>query len=347
MATAAPSPTSPRPPVPPLRARAGRPLACSIVIRSYNEEQHIGRLLTGIMEQTVRDVDIILVDSGSTDATVAIASQFPVRILHIDPEDFSFGRSLNLGCAAAQKEFIVLASAHVYPVYTDWLEQLLVPFTRDERLALVYGQQRGGETTKYAEHQLFAQWFGEESVARQRHPFCNNANAAIRRARWQERPYDEELTGLEDLDWANDALARGHHLAYAAEAPVIHLHDETPRRVYNRYRREALAHRAIFPEQRFSLLDFVRFAATNIASDYFHARHDGVLLKNLTAIPAFRLCQFWGTYRGFAQQAPVTARLKETFYYPRGRDRTDRPADPARERRAIDYTRAGRMAVGA
>ncbi len=56
------------------------------------------------MEQTIKEVDIILVDSGSTDATVAIASQFPVTILHIDPEDFSFGRSLNLGCAAAKKE---------------------------------------------------------------------------------------------------------------------------------------------------------------------------------------------------------------------------------------------------
>ncbi|MFB8794966.1 MAG: glycosyltransferase [Microcoleus sp.] len=46
---------------------------CSVVIRCYNEEQHIGRLLSGIMEQSVRDVEIILVDSGSTDATVGIA----------------------------------------------------------------------------------------------------------------------------------------------------------------------------------------------------------------------------------------------------------------------------------
>ena len=109
-----------RSPVPRSASGDGRaPKACSIVIRSYNEERHIGRLLAGIMEQTVKDVDIILVDSGSTDATVAIASQFPVTILHIDPEDFSFGRSLNLGCAAAKKDVIVLASAHVYPVYDD------------------------------------------------------------------------------------------------------------------------------------------------------------------------------------------------------------------------------------
>ncbi|MGB7712111.1 MAG: glycosyltransferase [Microcoleus sp.] len=74
---------------------------CSVVIRCYNEEQHIGRLLSGIMEQSVRDVEIILVDSGSTDATVAIASRYPIKLLSIQPQEFSFGRALNLGCQAA------------------------------------------------------------------------------------------------------------------------------------------------------------------------------------------------------------------------------------------------------
>jgi glycosyltransferase involved in cell wall biosynthesis len=46
---------------------------CSIVIRAYNEEKHIGRLLEGIKQQTLKDVEVILVDSGSTDSTVAIA----------------------------------------------------------------------------------------------------------------------------------------------------------------------------------------------------------------------------------------------------------------------------------
>ncbi len=66
----------------------------SIVIRCYNEEEHIGRLLSGIMQETLRDVEIILVDSGSTDATLATAARYPVRILSIEPEQVSFGRSL-------------------------------------------------------------------------------------------------------------------------------------------------------------------------------------------------------------------------------------------------------------
>src|SRR3546814_7985622 len=74
----------------------------------------------------------------------SIASRFPFKLVSIRPEDFPFGRSLNRGCAVASGEFIVIASAHVYPVYEDWLEKLLAPFA-DPSIALTYGKQRGNE----------------------------------------------------------------------------------------------------------------------------------------------------------------------------------------------------------
>ncbi|MGH2625187.1 MAG: glycosyltransferase family 2 protein, partial [Anaerolineales bacterium] len=186
-----------------------RPPQCSVVIRAFNEERHIGRLLQGILQQTVRDVEILLVDSGSTDGTVAIASQYPVRVLTIPPASFSFGRSLNLGCAAARAGRIVIASAHVYPLYRDWLARLLEPF-RDPRVAMVYGKQRGHAGSRYSEGQIFRAWFPETSRLRQDHPFCNNANAAIRRSLWKKRAYDENLPALEDIDWATWAIGAGH-----------------------------------------------------------------------------------------------------------------------------------------
>ncbi|MCS7010196.1 MAG: glycosyltransferase, partial [Anaerolineales bacterium] len=200
----------------------------SLVIRAYNEERHIGRLLEGVRRQTVRDVEIILVDSGSTDATPAIAAQYGAKILRIAPQEFTFGRSLNLGIAATTRDLVVIASAHVYPVYPDWLERLLEPFS-DPNVALTYGKQRGDEHSKFSEHQIFARWFPEESHLNQPHPFCNNANAAIRRNLWKQHPYDETLTGLEDLAWAKWAQSQGYRIAYVAEAEVIHVHNETPR----------------------------------------------------------------------------------------------------------------------
>ncbi len=297
---------------------ASAPL-CSLVIRAYNEEKHIGRLLEGVMHQTLRDeCEIVLVDSGSTDATVAIASRYPVKIVHISPQEFTFGRSLNLGIENARGKFIVIASAHVYPVYPDWLEKLLEPFA-DAEVALAYGKQRGNHLTKFSEHQIFARWFPDESVPRQTHPFCNNANAAIRRELWERHRYDETLTGLEDLEWARWALSQGYVLSYVAEAEIIHVHEETPRKVFNRYRREAMAFKRIFPEARFGVWDFVRLFTGNVVSDFYHAAREGVLARHWWSILWFRFMQFWGTYRGYRMaQSPLDERLRQTFYYPRG-----------------------------
>lgn len=294
---------------------------CSIVIRAYNEEKHIGRLLSGILKQRGVEPEIIFVDSGSTDATRAIAARYPVRLVEIRPEEFSFGRSLNRGCAAASHEAIVVASAHVYPVYPDWLERLLSALEQPGA-AVVYGKQRGNASTRFSEHQVFSKWFPDSSNANQGHPFCNNANAAIRKSLWLQRPYDETLPALEDLEWATWAVRQGYRVVYVAEAEVIHVHEETLHQVYNRYRREAMALKRIRPEEHFHLLDFARLFLTNVISDAWHAGHWGGLRGRLLDILGFRWMQFWGTYQGFRNAGPLTSRLKETFYYPRGFRRT-------------------------
>ncbi|MEW6566803.1 MAG: glycosyltransferase family A protein [Chloroflexota bacterium] len=307
---------------------------CSIVIRAYNEEKHIGRLLSGILKQRNVEPEIILVDSGSTDATRAIASRYPVRVLEIPPEEFSFGRSLNLGCDAAKHEAIVIASAHVYPVYPDWLECLLAALARP-RVALAYGKQRGNVSTRFSEHQIFAKWFPEDSNPDQARPFCNNANAVIRKSLWQKRPYDETLPGLEDLDWAAWAMGQGYRVAYVAEAEVIHVHEETLHQVYNRYRREAMALKRIRPEEKFQLSDLVRLFLVNLASDAWHAHHEGGIRGRLAEIIGFRWMQFWGTYRGFRMAGSLTGPLKQAFYYPRGFTRP--PTSSRHDVRPIDY----------
>lgn len=291
------------------------PPRASIIIRSYNESDFLGKLLHGLEEQSMEDYEIILVDSGSTDGTVKIAEEFGVdEIAYIDPENFSFGRALNYGCDAARGEFCVIASAHVYPKRDDWLERLLEMF--DDDIALVYGKQRGNKVTTFSENQIFKQWFPEHDIERQYHPFCNNANCAIRRAIWEKYPYDERVPGLEDVDWAKRVQKDGYDISYASEAEVIHVHDETSKEIFNRYRREAYAHKQIMPNRSFSLYDFIRLAVTNIMSDYRTAFTEKGLRENVVEIPKFRLLQFWGTYRGFTKEGPIPDRLWQRFYYP-------------------------------
>jgi glycosyltransferase involved in cell wall biosynthesis len=291
---------------------------CSIVIRAYNEEKHLGRLLEGIARQTVRDVEIILVDSGSSDSTVPIAESHGAQVVHIPPGEFTFGRSLNLGVRAARRELVVIASAHIYPVYPDWLESLLRPF-EDETVALTYGKQRGPASARFSEQQIFHQWYPDASKPRQETAFCNNANAAIRKKLWERNPYDETLTGLEDLAWAKWAKDQGHAIAYAAEAEVVHVHSETPGGVFNRYRREAMAFKQIHPEAHFNLYDFLRLTTTNILSDLWHAARERVLWNNAASIFWFRFMQFHGTRMGYRESGLLTPQLRETFYYARER----------------------------
>jgi glycosyltransferase involved in cell wall biosynthesis len=309
------------------------------VIRCRNEEQHIGRLLAGILEQSVREVDIVVVDSGSTDATLSIVDRFPVRLVRIRPQEFSFGRALNRGFEIARGEVVVAASAHVYPVYRDWLARLLEPFD-DPQVALVYGKQRGDDRTRYSEARVFATWFPDTSDLNQSHPFCNNANAAVRRAVWERLPYDETLTGLEDVDWAQRAMRAGYRIAYVAGAEIIHVHEEGARDIFNRYRREAMALARIQPTVRFGLLDFLRLASSSLVSDIGHAWREGHP-GAVRDIAVFRLMQFWGTYRGFREPGGVTIELKRRFYYPQGwpRDDGDDPREDGDDRARIDYAR--------
>jgi len=291
-----------------------RPRA-SVIVRCYNEREHIGKLLYGVYEQTVEDVEVLLVDSGSTDGTLEVAREYPIDdVVYVSPEEFSFGRALNYGVDAAAGEFCVFASAHVYPTRRDWLERLLGAFEED--VALVYGKQRGDDRTKFPEKRVFRRWFPDHDIRFQESPFCNNANAAIRRSVWEEHRYDESLPGLEDLDWAKRVREDGWEISYAADAEIIHVHEESPREVYNRYRREAIAHGEITDDDTFTLLDCCRLFASNTLADYRAALREGELPGSLLEIPRFRLMQFLGTWRGFNQEVPVSDRLRQRFFYP-------------------------------
>jgi rhamnosyltransferase len=289
---------------------------CSIVIRAYNEEAHLGRLLDGISHQTIKDVQVIVVDSGSKDRTFQIAQKYTAEVVKIDPKEFTFGRSLNFGISKANGEIVVIASAHVYPVYPDWLEKLIEPF-KDKKVALTYGKQRGSNTSHFSENQIFTHWYPRNNQLNQRYPFCNNANAAIRRILWKKQHYDENLPALEDLAWAKWMIEKGFRIDYVAEAEIVHVHEETSKGIYNRYKREGMAFKQIYPHENFRLLDALRLFFTNVDSDMHEAYKQGMLGKQLLKILSFRRNQFWGTYQGYRQSGPLTWQLKRSFYYPR------------------------------
>lgn len=81
----------------------------SVIIPVFNEEKVISECLTSFLRQTWKELEIIIVDDGSTDATVNIAKDFPVKILfqeHLGP-----GKARNKGAEVASGEILVFVDA--------------------------------------------------------------------------------------------------------------------------------------------------------------------------------------------------------------------------------------------
>ena len=287
----------------------------SVVIRCLNEERHLPTLLDWLRRQTRLADEVVVVDSGSTDNTVKLACTAGARVVHIAPADFSFGRALNLGASTSTGDVLVFASAHVYPFADTWLEKLVAPF-RDPAVALAYGGQRGDWRSKFSERQIFAQWFPAESAADQPHPFCNNANAAIRRSVWTTMPYDEDIPGLEDIHWAKRARQRGFRIAYVADATVAHVHEEPYASIYRRYRREGMGLQAITPGERMRLGHALALCGRAVLADVRAARAEGLFRQALGSIIRFRSAQYWGTFRGLNWRTPLTDEVRARLYYP-------------------------------
>lgn len=289
----------------------------SVIVRTYNESRYLSELLSAIQKQEISgaSIEILLVDSGSSDNTVSIAEDFGCRIIHLNKKDFSFGRSLNLGCEASGGDILVFVSGHCIPAKRNWLLNLITPIS-EGRVVWTYGRQIGIHKSRYSEIQIFEKYYPSVSVIPQNGFFCNNANAALLRSVWNENRFDEELTGLEDMHLAQLVVNKGMRLGYVSEAAVFHIHNESWRKIRNRFEREAIALQYIMPEVQISFSDFIRYLFSSVILDYGRAIREGVLLNRAIEILFYRFSQYWGSYRGNHTQRKISRQKKEKYFYP-------------------------------
>ncbi len=292
--------------------------SCSIVVRTLNEGKHLGSLAEGIRNQEYPQelIDLIMVDSGSTDNTLSIAENAGARILHLKRSEFSFGRSLNVGCDAATGEILVFVSGHCVPTNKEWLKRLINAFT-EPSVSIAYGRQIGGPETRFSEHAIFGKYFPACAQNHHQSPFfCNNANLALRRECWAAYRFDESLTGLEDMHLARQLYQKKKHIIYVPEACVYHYHNESWRQVKRRYEREAIALREIMPEVHIHWHDAVRYFAAGVLGDWSRALQQNIFLKSAAEVVAFRFCQFYGAWRGNHAHRNLSRQQKDRYFFP-------------------------------
>jgi len=292
----------------------------SVVIRTFNEEKHLGQLIDGIESQnTDLPVEIIVVDSGSTDASSEIALKRHCRLLTIKKSDFTFGRSLNLGCDAAHGEYLVFISGHCIPYDEEWLSKLIAPL-RSGEAEYAYGRQTGGLETRFSEQRIFNKYFPKDKALSPGGYFCSNANAALLKSIFSQYRFDEDLTGLEDMELAKRIMFAGKSLAYVDDATVYHIHDETWRKIERRYEREAIALQHIMPEIHIHFTDFIRFFLSAVNLDLRQAAQQKLLMEKFSEIILFRFMQYFGSYRGNQMHRQLSRRRMERYFYPDVRD---------------------------
>lgn len=292
-------------------------MKASLVIRTLNEAHYLPSLLRAAAAQRLGGLtaEIVVIDSGSTDGTVEIATQAGCVLTTIRREEFSFGRSLNLGCEAASGDILVFVSGHCVPTDDNWLDRLCRPIV-DGRVQYTYGRQIGGPDSRFSECRIFEKYFPPQSRVPQQGFFCNNANAALQRQAWERYRFDEELTGLEDMELAKRLVSDGGKLGYVAEACVYHYHREAWPQVRRRFEREAIALQKIMPHIHVGPLDTVRYIGSSIRHDVRHAMANGGLRGRMGEILRYRWAQYTGSYRGNHEHRRLSRADKDHYFYP-------------------------------
>jgi rhamnosyltransferase len=206
-------------------------MTIGVVIRTLNESELIGRCLETLQRQrSAHELDILVVDSGSTDATVAIAESHGVRVMHLSAADFDYSKALNAGIEATSGELVISLSAHAIPLDEGWLEAMAGPFA-DPRVAGVGCRQVPWPDAPWREAQRLEETFGDTrrvfTQTDQDGLLFSNAASCLRRSVWLGHPFT--LPAVEDLDWARRMTAAGWHIVYEPATAVYHSHREGPR----------------------------------------------------------------------------------------------------------------------
>jgi rhamnosyltransferase len=298
-------------------SNTGTNVLVSLVVRTLNEARYLPELLQGVAGQQLDGlrVETVVIDSGSSDGTLRIAQDHGCVITHIRREEFSFGRSLNRGCEAACGDILVFVSGHCVPTDEHWLQRLCQPIL-DGQAAYTYGRQLGGPDSRYSECRIFEKYYPAQSRIPQQGFFCNNANSALARQTWSTHRFDEELTGLEDMELAKRLVAAGGKVGYVAEAAVYHHHMESWSQVQRRFEREAIALQKIMPQIHVGLLDTARYIASSIQHDVRQAKANGGLKGRLQEIMRYRVAQYSGSYKGNHEHRKLSRSDKDHYFYP-------------------------------
>lgn len=221
----------------------------SVTLLTRNGGATLKRALHAVRDQaTDRRIQIVAVDSGSTDATLANLDSIDARVESIPPEAFNFGAARDRVFGLADAPIIVALSQDAIPADDTWLESLIAPVVGDAAAVSCgksipdphrgfnpFAWERNGYFYFTREMRKFRDRFGRG---------LSFANAAVRRDVWEALRIDPQPVG-EDYQFQTKLSEAGHTIAFAPDAQTYHHHNYDLIRLAQRCRNEGLGLRAL------------------------------------------------------------------------------------------------------
>ncbi len=216
----------------------------SVVIPTLNAGVEFRGVLRRLRDQRgLAEMEIVAIDSGSTDGTLALCRDFGVGVAPYEGGTFNHGRARTQGVARTRGEFIVFMSQDAYPVGQDAVARMARFLAADPTVAVASGRE-----VPRSDADLFSCWqlwyFNERILGyltdtavgldpqalaalspgdRRKAAQVNNVFCCVRRSVFAEvglRP----LPFAEDLDFGLRVLQAGHRLAFMPTVAVVHSH---------------------------------------------------------------------------------------------------------------------------
>jgi rhamnosyltransferase len=217
----------------------------SIVVPVKDGGNDLARCLDAIRAQDIdEEIEVIVVDSGSTDDSVAIALRRGAVVHEIPPSSFTHGAARNLGAQRSSGSVLAFISQDAFPVDPTWLRRLIAPLRSAADVAGVYGRQLAHDGAHPPEvfflDFLYGPNYRVQRVDSVRDlsmdtTLFSNVNASMPRSMWERFPFVEDIIMSEDQDWSRRALLAGFKLVYEPAAAVRHSHNYTLRSAFRRF----------------------------------------------------------------------------------------------------------------
>ena len=209
----------------------------SVVVPVRNEESALPALVSSLQAQTFPPTEVIIVDGGSTDDTVAVAHHLirdDPRFRVVEAGSATPGRGRNIGIDAARHDWIALTDAG-NQLDPHWLERLLEVVRRDPEVAFVYGNFEPVIDSFFTRCASLAYVQPKRTLSAGviRYPFI--ASSLLRREVWRHVGGFPDLRAAEDLMFMEAVDREGFKIGYAPDATVHWQLQPTLTRTFRRF----------------------------------------------------------------------------------------------------------------